>query len=83
MERCCRSTSTTTTSGCSVTGGYVYRGDEIPGLAGAYLFGDYCATGVRGLQLDGDSVVDTRTWDLPVEQTCTRSARTTTASCTC
>ena len=30
-------------------------GDDIPGLAGAYLFGDYCATGVRGLQVDGDT----------------------------
>jgi glucose/arabinose dehydrogenase len=55
-------------SGCSVTGGYVYRGDDIPGLEGAYLFSDYCATGIRGLQLDRGTVIDTRTWDIPVEQ---------------
>lgn len=54
--------------GCSVTGGYVYRGDDIPGLAGTYLFADYCGTGVSGLQLDGGTVIDTRTWDLPVSQ---------------
>ena len=54
--------------GCSVIGGYVYRGEEIPGLGGVYLFGDACAAGVRGLQVDGGAVIDTRTWDLPVDE---------------
>lgn len=29
--------------GCSVTGGYVYRGKEIAGLYGKYIFGDFCS----------------------------------------
>ncbi len=40
--------------GCSITGGYVAETDDVPSLRGAYLFGDYCATGVRALRLDGD-----------------------------
>lgn len=30
-------------SGCSVTGGYVYRGSAIPALYGHYIFGDFCS----------------------------------------
>jgi glucose/arabinose dehydrogenase len=29
--------------GCSVTGGYVYRGRAVPAARGRYFFGDYCS----------------------------------------
>jgi glucose/arabinose dehydrogenase len=39
--------------GCSVTGGYVYRGQAFPGLRGIYIFGDYCSGRLWGLVRDG------------------------------
>ena len=36
--------------GCSVTGGVVYRGAELPWLVGSYLFADYCSGRVWALQ---------------------------------
>lgn len=38
--------------GCSVTGGYVYRGAEIPALVGTYVFGDFCSGRFWGLAPD-------------------------------
>ena len=36
--------------GCSVTGGVVYRGVELPWLQGAYLFADYCSGRIWALK---------------------------------
>lgn len=43
---------------CSIIGGFVYRGAQIPELAGAYVYGDLCSGEVRGLAVTADEVVD-------------------------
>ncbi|GAP09534.1 glucose/sorbosone dehydrogenases [Bellilinea caldifistulae] len=40
--------------GCSVTGGYVYRGSQLPEFYGVYLFGDYCNGFVWGMLRDSN-----------------------------
>jgi glucose/arabinose dehydrogenase len=48
--------------GCSVTGGYVYRGSAIPSLVGHYFYADYCAGWVRSFRLAGAALADEREW---------------------
>lgn len=36
--------------GCSVTGGYVYRGENFKQLDGTYFFGDFCTGNIWGLR---------------------------------
>jgi glucose/arabinose dehydrogenase len=38
------------TEGCSVTGGFVYRGGSLVALQGIYLYGDFCTGKIWGLQ---------------------------------
>jgi len=41
------------TVGCSVTGGYRYRGSANPDLDGIYVYGDYCTGRIWGAKEDG------------------------------
>jgi hypothetical protein len=48
--------------GCSITGGYVYRGSAIPSLQGHYFYADFCRGWVRSLRIDGGTVTDEASW---------------------
>jgi len=43
---------------CAVLGGYVYRGSDIPAIAGKYFYADYCAGEIFSLRYDGVSVTE-------------------------
>ena len=36
--------------GCSITGGYVYRGKAVPAARGRYFYGDYCTATIWSLR---------------------------------
>jgi glucose/arabinose dehydrogenase len=42
--------------GCTVIGGYVYRGSDQKALAGSYLFGDYCSGTIWAIDPAGDGL---------------------------
>ena len=44
--------------GCSVTGGYVYRGARLPSLFGAYVYGDFCSGKIWALRYEGGQVTE-------------------------
>lgn len=44
--------------GCSVTGGYVYRGEAIPEFNGRYFYSDYCGGWLRSFVYAGGGATD-------------------------
>lgn len=49
--------------GCSVTGGYVYRGEAIPAVAGRYFFADYCAGILKSLVYSNGRASDVQSYE--------------------
>lgn len=43
--------------GCSVIGGFVYRGSDVPALVGSYIFGDYCLAKIMAVRPTDASTV--------------------------
>jgi glucose/arabinose dehydrogenase len=52
-------------NGCSITGGYVYRGSAIPELVGQYLFSDYCGGWLKSVRRTDGSVSAPLDWGIP------------------
>jgi glucose/arabinose dehydrogenase len=49
---------------CSVTGGYVYRGSQIQGLQGHYLYSDFCSRWIRSFRYSNGTAVDQKDWGI-------------------
>jgi glucose/arabinose dehydrogenase len=52
------------TEGCSVTGGYVYRGSRIPSIYGRYFYSDVCSGFLRSFRFYRGAVIEQRDWDI-------------------
>jgi len=48
--------------GCSISGGFVYRGAAIPALQGHYFYADYCQGWVRSFRFENGQAVDSQQW---------------------
>jgi hypothetical protein len=53
--------------GCSITGGYVYRGTRVSSAVGRYFFGDYCSNRVWSLRVVDGKATDVvrESFDVP------------------
>lgn len=48
--------------GCSLTGGYVYRGSEIPELDGTYFYSDWCSQWIKSFKYVNGQVTEEKDW---------------------
>ncbi len=49
-------------AGCSITGGFVYRGRALPSLKGHYFYSDFCSARVWSFRWDGKAAQDAWEW---------------------
>ena len=52
-------------NGCSITGGYVYRGIAIAELAGRYFYSDFCKGFLKSFLYAGGAVSGHAEWAIP------------------
>jgi glucose/arabinose dehydrogenase len=50
--------------GCSVTGGFVYRGSALPEVVGHYFYSDFCTGFLRSFRFDGADATEQMEWDV-------------------
>jgi glucose/arabinose dehydrogenase len=50
--------------GCSITGGFVYRGAAIPSIRGHYFYSDFCSGWLRSFAIAGGQATDHTDWDV-------------------
>jgi hypothetical protein len=52
-------------AGCSITGGYVYRGSAIPDLQGRYFYSDFCTGFLRSFRVRIGQATERVDWNVP------------------
>ncbi|MEO8200031.1 MAG: PQQ-dependent sugar dehydrogenase [Gemmatimonadota bacterium] len=48
--------------GCSITGGYVYRGQAVPALRGTYFYSDFCNGWIRSFKYQDGVATEQKSW---------------------
>ena len=48
--------------GCSVTGGYIYKGDKIKNIKNEYFFGDYCTGKIWSFKVSKGKAIQHKEW---------------------
>ena len=51
-------------AGCSITGGYVYRGNTIPELRGRYFYSDLCAGWLKSFLYSNGAATEQTDWNI-------------------